>query len=143
MNRVNIALIIIVVIAGISFFAVPEIIEIIERNNVESSIQKTIDSFDGRLSSVILTEGKYYSFVLDEDLEKILLHPRKELINKAPTGLTHANISIEEMKDRLEEYGSTWVDYTFYDPMTGDVEPKTTKLVIRSEYVFGAGYYSP
>ncbi len=135
--------IIVAVIAVITYFAIPTLDEITQREEVQLSVQKTIDSFDGTLDSVILREGKYYSFVVDEKLEKILLHPRKELINTVPTALTNANIPVEEMIERLDEYGSIWVDYEFYDPITGNVEPKTSYFVSHEGYVFGAGYYTP
>lgn len=135
--------IIVAVIAVITYFAIPTLDEITQREEVQLSVQKTIDSFDGTLDSVILREGKYYSFVVDEKLEKILLHPRKELIDTVPTALTNANIPVEEMIERLDEYGSIWVDYEFYDPITGNVEPKTSYFVSHEGYVFGAGYYTP
>ena len=92
---------------------------------------------------MVLTEGKYYSFVVDEKLEKILLHPREELIDTMPKGLTNANISIQEMNERLSDQGETWINYEFYNPITGNVDPKTTYLVSHEGYVFGAGFYSP
>ncbi len=135
--------IIVAVIVVITYLAIPTLDEISEREQVQLSVQKTIDSFDGTLDSVILREGKYYSFVVDEKLEKILLHPRKELINTQPTALNNANIPVAEMIERLDEFGSIWVDYEFYDPITEVVEPKTSYFVSHEGYVFGAGYYTP
>jgi len=115
-----------------------------DRSSAEASVDLTIDSFDGNLDSVVLTQGKYYSFVLDEKLEFILAHPREELIGTSPTGGLHsADISINEMLNRLDQYGSTWIYYEFYNPETGNVDPKTTYLVKHEGYVFGAGFYSP
>ena len=145
-NKIQIfvvAAIVVGVISGIGYFALPEIDQIDQRNQVQLSVQKTIESFDGDLKNIVLTEGKYYSFVFDEKLDKILLHPREELIDTLPTGITNANISIKEMNARLTQHGATWIDYEFYNPETGNVDSKTTYLVKHAGYVFGAGYYSP
>lgn len=138
-----VAAIVVGVISGIGYYAIPEIDKFQQKNEVRLSVQETIESFNGTLDSVVLTEGKYYSFVVDEKLEKILLHPREELINTMPKGLTNANISIEKMNERLSDQGETWINYEFYNPITGNVDPKTTYLVSHEGYVFGAGFYSP
>ena len=138
-----VAAIVVGVISGIGYYAIPEIEKFQQKNEVRHSVQETIESFNGTLDSVVLTEGKYYSFVVDEKLEKILLHPREELIDTMPKGLTNANISIQEMNERLSDQGETWINYEFYNPITGNVDPKTTYLVSHEGYVFGAGFYSP
>ena len=138
-----VAAIVVGVISGIGYYAIPEIDKFQQKNEVRLSVQETIGSFNGTLDSVVLTEGKYYSFVVDEKLEKILLHPREELIDTMPKGLTNANISIEKMNERLSDQGETWINYEFYNPITGNVDPKTTYLVSHEGYVFGAGFYSP
>ncbi len=138
-----VAAIVVGVISGIGYYAIPEIEKFQQKNEVRLSVQETIGSFNGTLDSVVLTEGKYYSFVVDEKLEKILLHPREELIDTMPKGLTNANISIEKMNERLSDQGETWINYEFYNPITGNVDPKTTYLVSHEGYVFGAGFYSP
>ena len=138
-----VAAIVVGVISGIGYYAIPEIEKFQQKNEVRLSVQETIGSFNGTLDSIVLTEGKYYSFVVDEKLEKILLHPREELIDTMPKGLTNANISIEKMNERLSDQGETWIEYEFYNPITGNVDPKTTYLVSHEGYVFGAGFYSP
>lgn len=135
--------IVVLAISGIGYFAFPEIDNLKEMKKTQMSVQSTIDSFDGNLDSVVLTEGKYYSFVFDEKLHKILLHPSVELIDTLPTGITNANISIKDMNDKLAETGAVWIEYEFYNPETGNVDSKTTYLVKHAGYVFGAGYYSP
>ncbi len=132
-----------VVIVFLGIYGYDELSEITQRNEVQISVRNTIDSFNGNLTSVILTEGDYYSFVLDEKITTILAHPRKELIDTPPTGLDSADISVSEMLFRLDKYGSTWIHYEFYNQETGNVDPKTAYLVKDGEYVFGAGYYSP
>ena len=38
--------------------------------------------------------------------------------------------------------GSTTTNYIFPHPVTGELEPKHTHLVLHDEYIFGAGYYT-
>jgi len=134
----------VMVIGVLSIYGYNELYDITQRNEVQLSVTKTIESFNGNLTSVVLTEGKFYSFVLDEKLEFILAHPREELIGTSPTGgINSADISINEMLYRLDQHGSTWVYYEFYNPETGNVDPKTTYFEKDGEYVFGAGFYSP
>ena len=132
-----------IVAVSFVFYAVNELSDITQRNETQESVKNTIDSFNGNLTSVILTEGKYYSFVLDNNLDIILAHPREELINTPPTGLNSADISIRNIMDRLDQFGSIWIHYEFYNPETLNVDPKTAYLVKHGEYVFGAGFYSP
>jgi len=132
-----------IVIGVFSIYANDELSDITQRNEVQLSVTKTIESFNGNLTSVVLTEGEFYSFVLDEKLTIILAHPREELVNTPPTGLDSADISIKEMLDKLEQDGSLWINYEFTNPETGNVDPKTAFLVKEGGYVFGAGYYSP
>jgi len=145
MQKKYIGIIAFVVAVGIlSFFVYDELYEITQKNEVKLSVTKTIESFNGNVTSIILTEGKYYSFVLDDKLDILIAHPREELVGTAPPGgLNNADISISQMLYNLKNYGSTWAHYEFYNPETGNVDPKSTYLVKEGEYVFGAGYYSP
>ena len=36
-----------------------------------------------------------------------------------------------------------WVDYKYENPMTGQVEPKSSWVVLHDGYVFGCGIYNP
>lgn len=140
---IAVAAIAVAIIIGICYFALPEIDKMDQKNQVQLSVQKTIESFDGDLNSVVLTQGKYYSFVFDGKLEKLVLHPREELIDTLPPAMKNANITIIEMRNGLMEDGAVWIQYEFDNPETGNVEPKTTYLVGHEGYVFAAGYYSP
>ncbi len=136
-------LVVAIAIGVLGIYGYDELSEITQRNEVKLSVTKTIESFNGNLTSVILTEEKYYLFVLDEKLEIILAHPREELVGTSAGGLNNADISISQMLFELDKYGSTWAHYEFYNPETGNVDPKTTYFVKQGEYVFGAGFYSP
>ncbi len=37
----------------------------------------------------------------------------------------------------------TWVDYKWKDPMTGEVQPKSSWVVLHDGYIFGCGIYKP
>lgn len=54
------------------------------------------------------------------------------------------NTSIEPFEDvlaDLEDDGTAWVTYTFFNPGTGTNQTKRTWLVERDGYIFAAGYY--
>jgi len=140
---IGIIVLALVIVGILSIFTYNGLYDITQRNEVKLSVTKTIESFNGNLTSVILTEGKYYSFVLDEKLTTILVHPREDLVNTQPTVLNFADISINEMLFRLDKYGSTWINYEFYNPETGNVDPKSAYFVKEGNYIFGAGYYHP
>ena len=36
-----------------------------------------------------------------------------------------------------------WVDYKWKDPLTGEIEPKSTWVVLHDGYIFGCGIYKP
>jgi signal transduction histidine kinase len=42
--------------------------------------------------------------------------------------------------DQATEDG-VWVDYKWFDPVTRDVMPKTSWVVLHDGYIFGAGVY--
>lgn len=130
-------------VGAFSFYAEKELSDITQRNEVRLVVTNTIESFNGNLDEVTLKHGDHYSFVLDEKLTKLVAHPREELINTLPDGLSNADIPISEMIERLDQYGSTWVHYKFLNPETGNVDPKTTYLEKHGEYIYGAGFYSP
>jgi len=145
-KKYKIIFVVVIVAIGVGtfgFFAEKELSDITQRNEVKLAVTKTIESFNGNLDEVTLEYGNHYSFVLDEKLTKLVAHPREELINTLPDGLSNADISISEMIYRLDQYGSTWIHYDFLNPQTGNVDPKSSYLVKHGEYVFGAGYYSP
>jgi len=49
-------------------------------NHIKDIVQLTINQYDGSLDSITnLQFGEYYSFVLSGDLDKILVHPKKEM----------------------------------------------------------------
>ena len=121
-----------------------EITEMDSKNQVQISVQNTIDSFDGDIAKVTLTKGEYYSFVIDETLTTILAHPRQELVNTPVTVWDSANMSVEEILKQLDQNGSVWVEYEFENPTDdGKEEHKTAYMVKHEGYVFGAGFYSP
>jgi len=105
------------------------------KNQVQISVQNTIDSFDGDVTKVTLTKGKYYSFVIDETLTTILAHPRTELVNTPVTVWDTANISVEEMLEKLDEDGSVWVEYKFANPFDDDKIEHKTAIIPTTEII--------
>ncbi len=115
-----------------------------DRVAVQDIVRDTIATYDGDLDSVVLiSKSDYYSFVIDNDLKTILVHPRQDLVGTTTDVMNNANIPFEDIKEALDGKGSVWVEYEFDNPKTGNVDPKTAYLVKHEGYIFGAGFYSP
>ena len=118
--------------------------DIMMKDHIKQLVQLTIDQYDGDLSSITTIEfGEHYSYVLSENLDEILIHPNSKVIGTEPVGVTHANISLEIIKETLKTQGEIWIDYVYLNPATGDDENKRSLLVLHEGYVFGSGYYNP
>ncbi len=48
----------------------------------------------------------------------------------------------QEMLDAASVDGA-WVDYKWLNPVTGEVEPKSSWIVLHDGYIFGVGIYKP
>ena len=57
------------------------------------------------------------------------------------TILETSGMTLEQVRDTLEEDGSLWLTYTFHNPATGVEQIKRTYLQLRDGLVFGSGYY--
>ena len=116
--------------------------DIMMKDHIKQLVQLTIDQYDGDLLSITTIEfGEHYSFVLSENLDEILIHPNPKVIGTEPIGVTHANISLETIKETLKTQGEIWIDYVYLNPATGNEENKRSWLVLNNGYVFGSGYY--
>ena len=72
-------------------------------------------------------------------------HPVKnELVGKDLTTLQDANgkLFVEEFIEVAGADGA-WVDYVWEDPTSGEVEDKSSWVVLHDGYIFGAGIYKP
>ena len=88
--------------------------------------------------------GSLYMYARDLKSGKVLAHP----INPAIVGKdlidvpdTNGKIFRREIVELAAKSGSGWVDYTYKNPLTGKVEPKTTYVLRVDDIVLEAGIY--
>ena len=85
-----------------------------------------------------------YLFVVDMDGLVVAnsLHP--DYVGRDVLDIKDANDTpiVHQMIDRATKRG-VWVDYLFEDPLTGEVEPKSSWVVRHDNYIFVCGIYSP
>lgn len=85
----------------------------------------------------------YYPFILNATTGKIEAHGA--FISRIGIDSIILNDGTERLStdilDDLYKYNSTWTDYKFTNPSTGELEHKRTYLYLHDGYVFGAGFY--
>lgn len=111
------------------------------KEHLKGLVQLSINQYDGDLSSITLQYGEHYTFVLSGNLDTILAHPNIEDVGVYPTGINNGNIPVEELLNLLNTTDGVWLDYTYNNPATGQIEDKRSWLVLSDGYVFGTGYY--
>ena len=134
------------IIAIVSIFGIGAIgTHLYLENQIKTTVYQTIGQFEGSLDNVSdLHNGQYYGFILSEDLGEILVHPNKQLVGTAPSGISEADIPISEIIIKLKNNDEgVWVKYYFTNPANDQVEMKRSWLTLHEGYVFGSGYYIP
>ena len=85
----------------------------------------------------------YYPFILNSTTGKIVAHGA--FVSRVGIDSIILNDGTERLsKDILEDlqkYNSTWTDYKFTNPSTGELEHKRTYMYMHDGYIFGAGFY--
>ena len=115
------------------------------RDNIESLVEayksdkeKVIDEVNA-LNSV----DPYYPFILNVTTGKIVAHGA--FVSRVGIDSIILNDGTERLSqdilDDLYAYNSTWTDYIFANPSTGESEHKRTYLYLYDGHVFGAGFY--
>jgi cytochrome c len=89
-------------------------------------------------------EGDLYVFVFDGAGVVVAHGVDTSLVGKDATQFKDVDGKLFG-KEMLEVAGmdGAWVDYKWVDPVTGEVEPKSSWVVLHDGYVFGAGIYKP
>lgn len=90
-----------------------------------------------------VTNDDLYPFVFNSTTLETVAH------GAIPDRLGHLPYAIIDTADRpiehiladLEDDGSTWLTYTFYNPSTGTDQLKRTYMQLREGLIFGSGYY--
>ena len=89
----------------------------------------------------------HYPFVLDLETRTVVAHsvlPSRVGVLAfilLPGGF--ATNPADEIIERLVTTGSTWEDYVFLNPVTGDDQLKRSWLSLHDGYIFGSGFYYP
>jgi len=85
-----------------------------------------------------------YVFVFDSD-GKIVAHGVDQSLNGRDLAQAYdvdGKMLGQEMTDMATTEGA-WVDYKWNDPVTGNVEPKSSWVVSHEGYIFCVGIYQP
>ncbi len=86
-----------------------------------------------------------YLFVLDAQDGLVVadaLHPDRVGVDALALKDVNGTTFGRNMIEQATKHG-VWVDYAFENPMTGQVEPKSSWVVLHDGYVFGCGIYNP
>ena len=82
--------------------------------------------------------GSLYLYVRDLKTGVVLAHPiNRTIVGKDTNGKTYRR----EILQVAAKSGKGWVDYTYKNPETGRIEPKTTYLLRVDDIVLEAGIY--
>jgi cytochrome c len=88
--------------------------------------------------------GSLYLYVRDLKTGVVLAHPiNRTIVGKDLTDVpdTNGKTYRREILDVAAKRGRGWVDYTYKNPETGRIEPKTTYLLRVDDIVLEAGIY--
>ena len=109
----------------------------------EVGAEKAFATFSDDQASMF-RDGDLYVFVFDGDGTIVSHGVDESLIGVDATQLADVDGKkfVQEMLSDASMDG-TWVDYKWEDPMTGEIEPKSSWVVLHDGYVFGVGIYKP
>lgn len=156
MKRIYVAIVAVIIAVGIIGGAVTSMLEgdhartndndIMVRGIVIDSVEmykNGILTFDDITNSAQdRPPGHTYLFVADLNTEQIVAHgANPDLVGSISVSLTRSEKPFVQIVHELETDGSTWTQYLFEDPDTGQEKYKTAFLYLHDGYVFGAGYY--
>lgn len=95
-----------------------------------------------KITNQELNDEFLYPFVIDLE-GKIIAHGYfPERIGTDSIFIINEERSFESIKNDLDEYGHTWIEYTFTNPEDNKEEHKRSYLTIHDGYIFGSGYYT-
>jgi signal transduction histidine kinase len=100
---------------------------------------KRIDAKDSEF-----VQGSLYLYARDLKSGAVLAHPMNPaLIGKDLTDVpdTNGKKYRREILELAAKQGKGWVDYTYKNPATGKIEPKTTYILRVDDIVLEAGIY--
>jgi cytochrome c len=88
--------------------------------------------------------GSLYLYIRDLHTGVVLAHPiNRTIVGKDLTDVpdTNGKLYRREILQVAAKQGKGWVDYTYKNPETGKIEPKTTYLLRMDDIVLEAGIY--
>jgi cytochrome c len=92
----------------------------------------------------LFISGSLYLYVRDLKTGVVLAHPiNRAIVGKDLTDVpdTNGKTYRREILQVAARQGKGWVDYTYKNPATGKIEPKTTYLLRVDDIVLEAGIY--
>jgi signal transduction histidine kinase len=88
--------------------------------------------------------GSLYLYVRDLKTGVVLAHPiNRTIVGKDLTDVpdTNGKTYRRDIMEMAAKKGKGWVDYTYKNPETGKIEPKTTYLLRMDDIILEAGIY--
>ena len=104
--------------------------------------EKSFVNFDYGLK---FHNGELYVFVIKKGTYEIVAHGgHPEWIDTLTSDQIDPNgLNIGYLLDNNATPEGTWVNYKISDPKTGNIESKTSWIVLHKGYIFGVGVYTP
>ena len=112
-------------------------------NAVEMYDESGVDAFDMITEAAAdYVSGDIYPFASSTVTMNVVAHGADpSRVGVASVALTDSNKDLERILLESEMNGGTWVSYTFTNFETSEQETKLSWIVVRDDYVLGAGFY--
>ena len=102
---------------------------------------KELSALDKKLGFKITGLGLRYGFVIDENSE-IVAHFNPIRVGLESYAMANSAESKQQIFSTLDKEGQIWIHYSFINPESDKLEPKTSLLKMHDGLIFGSGFYN-
>ncbi len=100
-----------------------------------------LSALDKKLGFKIAGVGLRYGFVIDENSE-IVAHFNPIRVGLESYAMANSAESKQQIFSTLDKEGQIWIHYSFINPESDKLEPKTSLLKMHDGLIFGSGFYN-
>jgi ABC-type amino acid transport substrate-binding protein len=118
--------------------------DLIVQGVVEDAIALYKNNPDSAFEDInsIMTTDPHYPFVLDPFTTRLVAHgTNPDRVGDVSVSFTASNVPQDVILSEIQN-GSVWAEYTFANPLTGEIQSKRSILALYDGYIFGSGYYT-
>ena len=118
--------------------------DLIVQGVVEDAIALYKNNPDSAFEDInsIMTTDPHYPFVLDPLTTRLVAHgTNPDRVGDVSVSFTASNVPQDVILSEIQN-GSVWAEYTFANPLTGEIQSKRSILALYDGYIFGSGYYT-